>query len=143
MNKYDYRNMLAKAYDEGISKEGLSIDTLDDIAAMLEVDKPRLNSVFGVGYSEEYEGELCVFLSDASTWKDEGYCADCYDDEDDSYGLLNLIGLHEACDGVFQQPYRTEANKDEVFLNREEIIALLVSYGLEYDQKFEEFMLDF
>ena len=142
MNKYDYRILLEKAYGEGVTQQGLTIETLAKIREVLETDKPNLLSVFGVGESEEYGDGLCVFLSLKSVWKEEGCCSDWYDDADDSYKLLKLINIHESQDGVFQFPYVVATDSNEALMTREEIIKTLISYGLEYDPKFEEFMLD-
>ena len=140
MDKYDFRILLKKAYGEGLTKEGLSNDTLESIRYALtdDRDKPDISSVFGVGCSEEMEGELCVFISDRRTWKNDGHCADGYDD--DAFSILYEIGFAEECDGIFSQSMEY-LNKFQA-MTREEIIVKLSAIGLEYDENFEKFMLD-
>jgi hypothetical protein len=142
MNKYDYRVLLEKAYKEGITRNGVSVETLDEIATCLGHDEPNLMSVFGVGEAEEYGDGLCVFLSLKSVWVEEECCADYYDDDDDSYKLLESINIHESQDGIFQFPYDVATDSNLALMTKEDIIKTLTSYGLEYDPKFEEFMLD-
>jgi len=98
--------------------------------------------VFGVGEAEEYGDGLCVFLSLKSVWNQHGCCADYYEDEDDSFSILNHLGLYESQDGVFRFPYDVETDSNKALMTKEDIIRTLTSYGMEYDPKFEEFMLD-
>lgn len=140
MDKYDYKILLEKVYKQGLTKEGLSNETLDSIRNALESnrDNPDISSVFGVGCTEDMEGELCVFVSDKSTWVNEGCCADQY--YDDAAQILNEIGFAEECDGIFSQSmvylekYRA--------MTRKEIIEKLSAIGLEYNEDFEKFMID-
>jgi len=140
MDKYDYIVILEKAYKEGLTKNGLSNDTLDAMRNALEsnVDKPKLDSVFGVGCPEDMEGELCIFVSDRRTWEDEGCCADQYYDK--AFDILYEIGFAEETDGIFSQSmdylekYRP--------MTRDEIIVKLKAIGFEYNENFEKFMLD-
>ena len=74
MDRYDYRILLQKILEEETQGAMLSSDTIYEITKVLNEDKPNISSVFGVGISEEREGALCVFVSDADTWKNEGRC---------------------------------------------------------------------
>lgn len=140
MDKYDYKIILQKAYDEGNTQEGLTLEMLEEIRRILvdERDKPNISSVFGVGRPEDMEGELCVFVSDAHIWKTNGHCADMY--EDDASDILHDIGFAEEMDGHFSQSM--EYLEKYRAMTKEEIIEKLSAIGFEYDEKFEEFMLD-
>ena len=134
MDKYDFKILLEQAYKEGLTKEGITPEALDNLRNAIERDKPNIDSVFGVGYPEEFEGELIIFLSDANTWKNEGHCADQY--YDDAADILDEIGFCHEMDGHFSR------NPDLEPMTKEEIITKLSSIGFEYDSNFEEFMLD-
>lgn len=141
MNKeQEYRLLLEKAYGEGITKEGLSTDTLDEISAVLEENKPELDSVFGVAMGLDcWDKEtLYVYVSDAVTWLKDGYCSDSA--MDDSWNLLRDLGFAETMESVFEPS--TDMIKKSGMPNREELIEKLKSLGLIYDEKFEIFMKD-
>ncbi len=105
-----------------------------------------INSVFGFGTVETYDGEsreLCLYVSDAKVWKEERCCSD-YTNQAELEVLGNL-GFGEEMDAVFKllkQKYNGLTMVDVEQLTREEIQDKLTDAGFVYDAKFEEFMKD-
>ena len=140
MSEYDSMILLERVYVEGITKEGLSPETLEKIRVVLEEDKPNIDSVFGVAFGPDiWEKEtMYIYVSDTVTWKKDGYCSDSY--YDDSYDVLQRLGFGEEMDAVFA-PGCDMVKNNEV-PTKEEIIEKLISLGFKYDEDFENYMKD-
>ena len=124
MNKLaDYKLLLQRAYDEGITKEGLTVDTIDEIKTLLEEDKPEIDSVFGVAFGEDsmQRETLYVYVSDSHTWLVDGHCSDCA--TDDTWNVLRDMGFSEEMESVFTPS--TKMIKKFGVPNREELIEKL------------------
>lgn len=144
MNKYDYHDLIQRVYAQGITKEGLTIDILDEIKNVIETDKIDVNCVFGIGYYSEYGGDiLCAFISNMEDWKDEKCCSDYI--ADDVYKILTTIGFVEQEDAIWSTGNWVFTKDGQEKINqftREEIFEKLSKVGFYYDKEFEEMMMD-
>jgi hypothetical protein len=91
-----------------------------------------VDSVFGIGTMRDMDGEEmpCIYVSDKSTWKEEGCCSNFF--EDDSYEVLCGLGFVEEQEGIWSSsdPMNLPINYHK----------RLVDAGFTYDPDFESFM---
>jgi len=137
MDKNDYKILLEKVYKEGLTVEGLSLKTLEEIKDILNIDSLNINSVFGVymGLDMWDKEEIHITVSEAKTWEEEGYCSDYTDD--DSHEVLEDMGFGRLEDGIYgpSPDLKKHPTKDE-------IIEKLTSLGFKYSEDFENFIMD-
>ena len=140
MNYYDLVLLMEKVYIEGITNQGLSPETLDEIRVELDNSKPKIDSVFGVQLGTDYEDEeiLYIYVSDTLTWKKDGHCSDRHDDN--SFDVLTNLGFAQEMEGVYSSSI--DMIRAGSVPSKEDIISKLISLGFEYDEKFEIFMKD-
>ena len=138
MKDFDAIILLERVYVEGLTKEGLSQETLDKIRVILEENKPNIDSVFGIAYQEDYDGEevMFVYVSDKLTWKKDGHCCDHV--MDDSRNVLFDMGFAEDMESIYTP--NCDLVKADAVPSREELKAKLINLGFEYDEAFENFM---
>jgi len=137
MDKNDYKILLEKVYKEGLTKEGLSLKTLEEIKDILNIDSLNINSVFGVymGINMYDKEEIRIAVSDIETWEGEGYCSDC--SNDDSFEVLKDMRFSPECDGIYAPFFDSTKHP-----TKDEIIEKLTSLGFKYSEDFENFIMD-
>lgn len=112
-----------------------------------------INNVFGFGlcsvscFDDDKDPnvlrKLCVYVSEAAEWFEDGYCSDYLEEE--PRDTLWDIGLGEECEGIFslnKSKYTKNGVVDVKQLTKEEICDKLVAAGFVYNEEFEKFMVE-